>query len=101
VADLSRVDMSLASIRNLVAATGAEVETVFHQDAVEALVKDSPHEGEVRELIRRGVKIAACSIALKTFGISAERLINGVEVMDSGVAEIVRKQEEGWTYLRL
>ena len=37
VADLSRVGMSLASIRNLAAATGAEVEAVFHQDAVKAV----------------------------------------------------------------
>ncbi|MEM1568909.1 MAG: DsrE family protein [Thermofilaceae archaeon] len=102
VAEAERAEAALASCKNLInAMPDAEVEVVLHQSAVSAAVKGSGVEDAIRELISRGVKIAACGTALGKLGIDKSKLIEGVAVVDVGVAEIVKRQKEGWLYLRL
>jgi hypothetical protein len=47
------------------------------------------------------VKVIACRNSLKAQGITESSLVKGVKIVNSGVGEIVKKQSEGWIYLRL
>ena len=55
---------------------------------------------ELNWLQNGGVVFAACSNTLRGFHIDVKQLIPGVLVVDSGVAEVVRRQEQGWAYLK-
>ena len=44
---------------------------------------------------------AACSNTLRKNELTSTDLDTGVKVVDSGLAEVIRRQEEGWTYIKL
>ena len=102
VSDLDKVDGALVSCRNLLDdMPDAEVEVVFHQSAIEAVRKGTPREESVRDLMARGASVVACRNSMRTRNIGEEELITGVSIVRAGVGEIVRRQAEGWIYLKL
>ncbi|WP_291999903.1 DsrE family protein [Caldivirga sp.] len=102
VSDLEKVKAALISCRNLLNdVSDVQLEVVFNQTAVKALVKGSEYEDDINELIRMGVLIVACRNAMRLSNINEGELINGVVTVNAGVGEIVRKMADGWLYLRL
>jgi Uncharacterized conserved protein len=47
-----------------------------------------------------GVKFYVCSIAMRSLGIRREDLIDGVEVVDSGIKKIVELEGQGFAYVK-
>jgi intracellular sulfur oxidation DsrE/DsrF family protein len=47
-----------------------------------------------------GVVFAACENTMKKQNVTKEQLMPFVITVDSGVAEVVRKQEAGWAYIK-
>ena len=92
----------LLNISNLLNEMGDEtrVELVVHGPALSVVVAESPHSAKVSDLLSRGVTVAACANTMRGMNISAETLIEGVHVVPSGVAELVRRQRQGWAYIR-
>jgi intracellular sulfur oxidation DsrE/DsrF family protein len=102
VPDAARVGQALNNIRNLLddLPGGIEVALVLNGDAVESLVPASPHAGAMRALLERDVRIRACARSLRNHGLGDARLVEGVETVPGGVAEVVRLESEGFAYLR-
>ncbi|WOK04488.1 DsrE family protein [Imperialibacter roseus] len=71
----------------------ANIEVVLHGEAVRALI------GDVQLPLVNS--IIACQRALRSQQIDPEQLPAGVQVVPSGLAQIVRRQTEGWAYLKL
>ncbi|GAB6944125.1 DsrE family protein [Vulcanisaeta sp. JCM 14467] len=102
VSDIDSVDQAITSCNNLInEMPDAEVEVVFHQSAINAVVKGSRVEERIKELMRRGVTVVACRNSMRSRNITEDQLIEGVKIVNAGVAEIVRRQAEGWYYLKL
>jgi Uncharacterized conserved protein len=102
VSDINNVVQSLKSCRNLInEIPDAVVEVVFHQSAIGAVVKGSSFEDDIRDLISRGVIVVACRNSMRDRGIKESDLIDGVTIVNAGVAEIVKRENEGWAYLKL
>ena len=102
VSDMDNVDQAITSCNNLInEMPDAEVEVVFHQSAINAVVKGSRVEERIKELMRRGVTVVACRNSMRSRNITEDQLIEGVRIVNAGVAEIVRRQAEGWYYLKL
>lgn len=102
VPEVARVDRALRNARNLLDDLPGKVEVVLvlNGDAVEAVVPASAHAGAVRELLGRGVQIAACARSLRNHGLDPGALVEGVVTVPGGVAEVVRLEGEGFAYLR-
>lgn len=90
------------NITNLLNELGDEtqVELVVHGPGLLAVIAVAPHSAKVSELLSRGVSVVACANTLRGMNISIDALIDGVQVVPSGVAELVRRQRQGWAYLR-
>ena len=54
----------------------------------------------MRKLADGGVAFVACENTMRKKKITKEQLLPFVTTVDSGVAEVVRKQEQGWSYIR-
>ncbi len=102
VSDAARVGRALKNVRNLLDDLAGEVEVVLvaNGDAVEALAPASSHAGLVRELLSRGVRVAACARALRNHGLDPGELVDGVVTVPGGVTEVVRLEGDGFAYLR-
>jgi intracellular sulfur oxidation DsrE/DsrF family protein len=78
-----------------------EIEVIAHGEGIGLLVAaGNPVTAEIQQLAKSGVVFAACKNTMKRKGISADQLIGISIPVDSGVAEVVRKQEASWSYLK-
>lgn len=93
----------LNNVENLRKALGedTEVEVVTHGKGLN-LLKDSntAFRDRLQALTKRGVRFAACQNTMRRENVKKEDLFPGAVTVDSGVAEVVRKQEAGWAYVK-
>lgn len=94
----------LANVENLQKAFGperTEVEVVCFGKGIDMLLKtDTPLAQRIAEDKSTGVEFAACRNTLRARHLSPADLLPSVTLVDSGVAEIVRRQEAGWAYIK-
>jgi len=79
---------------------GSEVEVVFYGPGLLMLKKTNTVFAErLEQLSKNGVKLIACRNAMKNRDLKTEDLFPFAGQADSGIAEMVRKQEAGWAYI--
>ena len=95
---------TLNNVENLQQALGAqttEIEVVAHGNGLGLLLKsDGALKERMQQLAAKGVVFAACENTMRKKNVSKADLLPFVTTVDSGVAEVVRKQEAGWAYLK-
>lgn len=95
----------ITNVKNLRTALGNEktqIEVVVHGKALALLLgKNKEMADRLADLSREGVVFAACENTMKKQGITQDQLLPFAMTVDAGVAEVVRKQEGGWSYVRL
>ncbi|HEY0677871.1 MAG TPA: DsrE family protein [Chitinophagaceae bacterium] len=86
----------------LKAAPDAKLEVVFHGNSIYALVKDRSFIKEsITDLVKnKKVVIAACANSLKRLNLTADQLVPEAIVVPVAILEIVKRQEEGWSYIK-
>jgi uncharacterized protein len=88
------------TMRSLADDGGSQVEVVFYGPGLSMLTKASTaYEEPLKQLSDKGVKLLACRNAMKMRNVKTEDLFPFAGQVDSGIAEIVRKQEAGWAYV--
>jgi len=88
------------TMRSLADDGGSQVEVVFFGPGLTMLTKASTaYEEPLKQLSDKGVKLLACQNAMKMRNVKTEDLFAFAGQVDSGIAEIVRKQEAGWAYV--
>lgn len=95
--------LTLSNIRNLVSGVTPEpidVEVVVYGPGITFLKKDGPDAGEIQKLESSHLHIVACGNAMRKEHLEAADLVPGTEVVPSGIVEVVRKQEQGWMYIK-
>ena len=92
----------LTNVKNLRRALGNEnthIEVVVHGKALALLLgKNKEMTDILADLSRAGVAFAACENTMKKQGFTKDQLQCS---WTTRVAEVVRKQEAGWSYVRL
>jgi intracellular sulfur oxidation DsrE/DsrF family protein len=91
------------NVENVRKALGrTSVEIVTHGRGLSLLVGN--HAGDLthrmEQAARDGVVFAACQNTMNRQKLTPKDLVGFAKPVDSGVAEVVRKQEAGWSYLR-
>ena len=97
--------MLIGHVTNLRAALadegGSQVEIVFYGPGLSMLLKtDTKYAGALQKLADEGVTMAACQNAMRHMKVTSEDLMPFAVEVDAGVAELARKQEQGWAYIR-
>jgi len=88
------------SMKSLSEDGGSEVEVVFYGPGLLMLKKSNTAYAErLEQLSKSGVKLIACRNAMKNRDLKTEDLFPFAGQVDSGIAEMVRKQEAGWAYI--
>lgn len=93
------------NVNHLIAALGSadvEVEVVVHGPAIPAVTKDdgAQFSSKFGDLRKKGVLLAACHNSLEGRHIPLSNVQSSFTVVPSGVAEVVKKQHDGWQYLK-
>lgn len=78
-----------------------EVRVVAHGKGIGLLRKTNTALAErIARLAASGVRLAACENTMQRLTLTRADLLPAVGTVDSGVAEIVRLQSDGWAYLK-
>jgi hypothetical protein len=79
---------------------GSEVEVVFFAAGLNMLRKtNTAYEERLKKLADSGVTLSACQNAMRLMNVKTEDLFPFASQVDSGIAELARKQEAGWAYI--
>lgn len=99
-----KVNEVFNNLRNLLVDLGeenVEVELLTNGKGVMAMRNDNESNGlRIRHLAKQGVRFAVCANSLKHLKIASEELVSEAEIVPAGVSELVKKQIEGWAYIR-
>jgi|SRR5581483_324107 len=80
---------------------GVQVEGVFFGRGLTMLLKkNTEYEQRLKEASEKGIVLAACQNSMRAMRVTTEDLFPFAAQVDSGVAELVRKQEAGWAYIK-
>jgi uncharacterized protein len=88
------------TMKSLAEDGGSQVEVVFYGLGLNMLAKtNTAYEEPLKQLSDSGVKLVACRNAMKMRNVKTEDLFPFAGQVDSGIAEMVRRQESGWAYI--
>jgi len=102
-ADPAKWNLTLGNVTNARAALGpegVELEIVAFGPGVDGLKADSPAAARITEVMKAGVPVYACQNTMRARNLTAADLLPGLGYVPSGVVEVMRRQREGWSYIR-
>ena len=92
---------NVKNVRDALGQANTEVLVVAHSKGLGLLMKENNSLAErMKEMAGSGVAFAACENTMKKKNVSKDQLLPFATTTDSGVAEVVRKQEAGWSYVK-
>ena len=95
---------AVSNVKNLLADDSAGVEDVMlvaNGDGVLLLTNDSAQREAVTSLAEDGVSFRACENSLGRWDLSADDVLAGVETVPAGVGEVVKREAEGYEYVKI
>lgn len=100
--DEAKWNLVLNNARNLQngADPGAEVEIVAFGPGVLLLKAGSPIASRVSEAVGRKVKVVACKNTMAGQHLVESDMLSDIGFVPSGVVEVMRKQQQGYAYIR-
>lgn len=81
----------------------AMIEVVLYGKSLDLVCKGkSQYADEIQKLAgQKGVSFNVCQIAMDHNNIDQSQLIAGVGVVPDGIYEIIKKQRDGWGYIKI
>lgn len=91
---------NMAALREDVGSEGAEIELVAYGPGLLMLKADSSARQRIAEALKSGVKINACQNTMRGMKLVPTDMLPEIGYVPSGVVEVMRKQQQGWAYIR-
>lgn len=93
---------NVANLRKALGAQDTQVEVVAYSKGLGLLLlTDKELSAQIATLADGGVAFEACDNSLHARHEGPQDLLPKAKVVDSGVAEIVRREEQGWSYIKV
>lgn len=79
-----------------------EMEVVAHGNGIGFLLKKADFQKDrMQKLTNEGIKFLGCENTMKRKKITRDELYDFAGTVPAGLAEIIRKQKEGWSYIKI
>ena len=102
-ADPARWNLVLNNVKNLqddLGANNVTIEIVAYGPGIGMLKLDAPTSSRVTDAAKAGVLIQACENTMRNQKLVRADMHPNVSYVPAGVTQIVKRQQEGWAYLR-
>ena len=102
--DPARWNLILGNVHNLQQGTadtgGADVEIVVFGPGISMLKAGSPVAARISEALGEKVKVVACRNTMNAGKLTEADMLPDIGYVPSGVVEVMRKQQQGYAYIR-
>lgn len=80
----------------------AEVEIVFHGNGIFMVMGEkTKHNAELQDFAeKKNIKMVVCENTMKQKKVDKSQLLPFVGTVPMGIGEIIKKQEQGWSYIK-
>ena len=102
-ADEGKWALTLNNVENMQTDLGKQnihIEIVAYGPGIGMLKMDSKLGSRIAEQIEKGVRFVACQNTMRGQHLTREDMLADINYVPSGVIEVMKKQEEGYTYIR-
>ncbi len=102
-ADPKKWALTLGNVRNAqdaLGATNVTIEIVAFGPGIGMLKADSEVADRVRQAMQAGIGIFACQNTMHGMHLQPEDMIANIGYVPAGVVELIKRQTEGWAYMR-
>lgn len=102
-ADPSKWNLALNNAKNVQDALGAanvDVEIVVYGPGIAMLKFDSEVGNRIEKATQDGIRIVACENTMKNQKLTPKDMLSTVGYVPAGVLELIKKQHEGYAYIR-
>jgi intracellular sulfur oxidation DsrE/DsrF family protein len=101
--DAGKWNLALNNVRNIqddLGAEATELEIVVYGPGIGMLKADSPVAPRIAAALKAGVKVVACENTMRAQKLSYADMLPSIGYVQAGVVELMKKQREGWAYIR-
>ena len=101
--DPAKWNLALNNVRNLqteLPDDESDIEVVVYGPGIGMLKGDSPVAHRIADALKNGVKVVACENTMKGMKLTYADMLPAIGYVPAGVVEIVRKQQQGYSYVR-
>ena len=101
--DPARWNLALNNMRNVQVELGddeVELELVAYGPGIGMLKADSPVAKGVADALKNGARVVACENTMKAQKLGYADMLPNIGYAPSGVVELMRKQQQGYAYIR-
>jgi intracellular sulfur oxidation DsrE/DsrF family protein len=102
-ADTAKWNLALNNAKNVQQAYGADkvdIEIVTYGPGIGMLKMDSVIANRIDESKQAGITIVACLNTMKNMKLTTDDMLPNTSYVPSGVVELIKKQKEGYAYIR-
>ncbi|MES2281780.1 MAG: DsrE family protein [Pseudomonadota bacterium] len=101
--DPAKWNLALNNAKNLqedVGASNVDIEIVAYGPGIGMLKLESPTGSRIADAMKANVKVIACENTMRGQKLTKDDMLPAISYVPAGVTEIMKKQTEGWAYLR-
>lgn len=101
--DAGKWNLALNNARNVQQELGAEkvqIKIVAYGPGIGMLKDDATTATRVAEAVKAGVQVVACENSMKAQKFTRADMNPAIGYVPAGVVEIMKRQSEGWAYIR-
>lgn len=101
--DAAKWNLALNNAKNVQQELGAskvQIEIVAYGPGIGMLKDDSTAANRVAEAVQSGIEIVACENTMMAQKLTKADMNKSVGYVSAGVVELMKRQSEGWAYIR-
>lgn len=104
--EINKWKLLLGNVINLLNGVDNEklyIEVLANSEAVKYYDTNQDLDADINameSLNKKGIKFVACNNALMAYDIKKDNIIHFVDIVPAGVVELVKKQSEGYVYIK-
>jgi len=91
---------NMSNLREGLGSEGADIVLVAYGPGINMMKADSPVKARIADALKNGVKIIVCENTMTAFKLTTADMLPDVGYVPAGVVEVMRKQQQGWAYIR-
>ena len=79
---------------------GTPIEVVVHGEGISLARPDGPVSAALADALAAGITLVVCHNTMQAQSLAADDLVPQAVVVPSGFGHLVKRQREGWAYVR-
>jgi intracellular sulfur oxidation DsrE/DsrF family protein len=102
-AESAKWNLALNNARNVQQSLGAgkvDIEIVAYGPGIGMLKTDSLVGDRIADALHDGIKVVACQVTMKAQKLTDNDMLPGIGYVPSGAVELIKKQQQGYAYIR-